>query len=718
MPNFRQVTRALSALPIVASLACLPEGTTDPLADAATMVAQTSPNAAALVSASAAPTPSVFVSTKSGKPVPGAPVSFSVTAGNGAVTSATVTTDKQGVASVGWTYGALPGQNTLTATLGTLAPVVFTVSTTAGGPADMTKLNDGQSGPVGEALPQPVAVVVHNLSGQPVAGAAVTFTAKSGSTLTGPGTTGVIVSTDTLGRAQTPWTMATVPGMDTLTAEVNGVPAATFVATAVAGAPFEILTTGDAQTGTVDLTLPTALGITVRDKHHNTISGLAVTYAPQNGGAATPATDMTSATGQSSTQWKLPVTSGKATLTASAGGLSVVFSATATPSAPTQLIKVASSDAQVGDAGQPLPQALALTVRDAHDNPVPNVLVTFNPASGSVNPGSVSSDATGLASTSWTLGTIAGATTLTASAAGVATTVTFTATARAPDPCASHGVLVIGTAVSGDLSKSTCDFPPRRTHVDLWTLNLSGSTPLEVIETIDNTTSPDAYMAMYRGQYAPDNLVGANDDIDADHGNYNSHVRFLGGAGSFLVGASYAQWFVNDPGGPYHLVAQPWNGAVTACEEVFAVNGTRTSQVLDNNDCVANTKRAHSDQVMIMLKPGETLVVNMASSMFDAKLDLENSAGTTIASDDNSGGGTDARLTYTVPATAAMDTYVIYATSVFSNAGGNYTFSVDVTSPAASSPMMSSSSGTTGTAVGAGVQRLLDEGRVKPARQP
>jgi hypothetical protein len=226
-------------------------------------------------------------------------------------------------------------------------------------------------------------------------------------------------------------------------------------------------------------------------------------------------------------------------------------------------------------------------------------------------------------------------------------------------------------------------------------------------------------MAMYRGQYASQNMIGANDDIDADHGNYNSHVRFLGGTGSFLVGASYAQWFVNDPGGAYHLVAQPWSGAVTACEEVFAVSGTRTSQELDNNDCVANTKRAHSDQVMILLRPGETLVVNMGSTMFDAKLDLENSAGTTIASDDNSGGGTDARLTYTVPATAAaVDTYTIYATSVFSNAGGNYTFSVDVTSPTASSAMMSSSSTTTSTSVGAGVQRLLDEGRVKPARQP
>ena len=716
MYRFRQVTRALAALPLILAAGCFPEGATDPMSEAGSMVAKTVPPGASLVSASATPAPSVYVSTNDGKAVPNAPVTFTVTAGNGSISASSVKTDKQGIASVGWTYGTLPGNNVLTATLGTLPPVTFTVTTNGGGPTEMAKVNDGQSAPVGEALPQPVSVVVRNASGQPVAGTTVFFTALSGSSLTTPGETGALLVTDSAGRAQTVWTMATVPGKDTLTAEVSGLPTAYFVATAVVGAPAEMLTTGDAQTGTVDLALPAALGVTVRDKYHNPISGLAVTWAPQNGGSASPATGMTDPAGQAGTQWKLPTTAGAVTLNASAGSLSAVFHATANAGAPTQLIKMGSSDGQTGDPGQPLAQPISVTVRDLFDNPVPNVSVSFTTASGSASPATVSTTSSGQANTTWTLGTATGSVTLNAAAAGVATPVTFTATVNAPDPCSSHGVLVIGTTVTGNVANSQCASPLTRNYADLWTLNLSGSTPLEIVETSD-ASSEDTFLTLFRGQYASSQLVGANDDVDGNNGNFNSDIRFLGGSGQFIVGASFVTSYIGDHGGAYHLTAKSWSGAVTSCQDVYAVNGTSTSQQLDNDDCPATTTRNHSDRVYLMLRPGETVTVTMSSSVFDAKLELEDGYGAIVATDDNGGGGTNARITYTAPAGgASVDTYSIYATSALATGGGSYSFAVNVATPPAASSTMSNTSTATSPSVGPGVQRLFGARKVKTLR--
>ncbi len=719
MLNFRQVTRALSALPLILAAGCLPEGATDPVSKAANMAAKSVPAESSLIGSSAAPLPSVIVTNNGGKGVSGVAVTFTVTAGNGTVTATAVKTDKQGIASVGWTYGMIEGDNILAASLGTLEPVAFKVKTTGGAPKAMTKENDGQSAAVGEALAQPASVVVVNGGGRAVTGASVKFTALGGSTLSGGATT-AIVATDANGRAQTPWTMGTVPGAYGLTAEVTNVPSLTFGATAIAGSPAEVVKTGDAQTGTVDTYLPSLIGLTVRDRFQNPVSGVALTYSPQNGGSVPAGTALlTDASGQASAQWKLPTVAGNATLNFTAGSLSGSFTATANPGAPAKLEKMASSDNQIGDAGQPLPQAMSVTVRDAYDNALRSVSVTFTPAGGSVNPGTVATDNLGQANTIWTLGSTGGATTLSASAAGIANPVVFSATVIAPsaDPCASHGTLVLGRTVSGNLANSQCGFPMTGARADIWTLDLGASTPIEVLETSDDPAG-DTYMALFRGQYAQSQLAALNDDLDAQTGNYNSRIRFLGGAGRFLVGASYLQTFLNDPGPSYRLVANRWGGAVTRCEVVYAASGTNTNQVLDNDDCPAvSGKRQHSDRVLLMLRAGETVVITMNSSAFDAKIDFENGLETVLASDDNSGGGTNARLTYTVPADAPqVDQYFIYATSV-GTAGGAYSFAINVTTPAGLSAPMRASAAAATPLYGPGLQRAMSN-KSKAVRTP
>jgi hypothetical protein len=73
--------------------------------------------------------PSVIVHDQSGAPVVGASVHFTVTGGGGSVTGGNATTNPSGIATVGsWTLGTTAGENTLTATTGSLPGVTFTAN--------------------------------------------------------------------------------------------------------------------------------------------------------------------------------------------------------------------------------------------------------------------------------------------------------------------------------------------------------------------------------------------------------------------------------------------------------------------------------------------------------------------------------------------------------------------------------------------------------------
>lgn len=106
-----------------------------------------------------------------------------------------------------------------------------------------------------------------------------------------------------------------------------------------------------------------------------------------------------------------------------------------TPPEVTTIAKAStnSGDAQTGTVGQPLATSLSVVVTEA-GAPSPGATVAWSTtaAGGSVNPASAASDASGNASTAWTLGTTSGAQTASATLAGATgSPVTFTATAAA-----------------------------------------------------------------------------------------------------------------------------------------------------------------------------------------------------------------------------------------------------------------------------------------------
>jgi adhesin/invasin len=187
--------------------------------------------------------------------------------------------------------------------------------------------------------------------------------------------------------------------------------------------------------------------VIVRAADNTPVPGVPVTFAVNGGGTIVPTGVVnTNANGVAAlTSWTLSAQPGASqTVTATSAGLAgspVVF--TATSLAASKIVKV-SGDAQSSVLGRALPQPIVVRVTDPNDTPVPNATVTFTAGNGgSVAPTNVTTDANGLASATWTLGTALGAQTATALLVGPPGSpfVTFTATAT--------GATTI-TKVSGD----------------------------------------------------------------------------------------------------------------------------------------------------------------------------------------------------------------------------------------------------------------------------
>src|SRR5207244_3506954 len=183
--------------------------------------------------------PSVIVKDANGNPVAQVAVTFAVAPGNGTITGGTQTTNASGVATVGsWTLSPTGGENTLTASSGTLSgsPVTFTAIGTAGAAATITANSPtSQTAPAGTAVSSPPSVIVKDANGNPVAQVAVTFAVAPGSgTVTGGSQTTNASGVATVGS----WTLSATAGSNTLTASsgtLSGSPV-TFTATGTPGA--------------------------------------------------------------------------------------------------------------------------------------------------------------------------------------------------------------------------------------------------------------------------------------------------------------------------------------------------------------------------------------------------------------------------------------------------------------------------------------------------
>ena len=196
--------------------------------------------------------------------------------------------------------------------------------------------------------------------------------------------------------------------------------------------------TGDAQSAAAGTAVANPLTVTVTDAENNPVVGHSVTFAVTAGGGSLGTTTATTdASGVATSTWTLGTTAGATqTVTATASGLTgspVTFNATATGAAAN--LALTSGDTQTGAAGVQLANPITVTVTDANNNPVAGTTVTFavTAGGGSLGTTTATTDASGVATSTWTLGATAGATqTATATASGLTgSPVTFNATATA-----------------------------------------------------------------------------------------------------------------------------------------------------------------------------------------------------------------------------------------------------------------------------------------------
>lgn len=194
---------------------------------------------------------------------------------------------------------------------------------------------------------------------------------------------------------------------------------------------------GNNQIGTVGLNLATQLMVRLVDQNGNPIAGEQVVFHTlQAGSTASPLMDSTGADGIATTQFRLgPVAQtytlvAKWVFTGGETGQFVTFTATAEPAPPAALTIIGGNN-QTRPAGTTLPIGLSVRAADAFGNPTPDVPVTFAIASGGgvVSASTVTTNASGVASTIWTLGPMQGSQGVIAFTAGV-TPISFVATAQ------------------------------------------------------------------------------------------------------------------------------------------------------------------------------------------------------------------------------------------------------------------------------------------------
>lgn len=255
--------------------------------------------------------------------VPGVSVAFTDNGAGGSFSPNPAITSSNGTATTQYTTGPKTGSVTVTASTTGVASLNLKATVVLGPPATVAvTAGNNQTAAVGTALPRALSVLVTDLGGNPISGAAVTFTdGGAGGTFSNPNP----AATGSAGTATLTYTLPTTAGPVTITATVPGVTnGATFSETATAGPASSIAVTGgNGQSAPAGTTLPQPLTVLVADQYGNPVSGVAVTFSDGGvGGVFSNANPQpTTSTGTATQIYTLPSTPGTVTITATAAGV-------------------------------------------------------------------------------------------------------------------------------------------------------------------------------------------------------------------------------------------------------------------------------------------------------------------------------------------------------------------------------------------------------------
>jgi adhesin/invasin len=371
--------------------------------------------------------------------------------------TSTIATNASGAVTFGnLSLSGAPGSFTLRfAATGLTAVVSNTINLGAGGPAAIViNAGNGQVVAAGTTVPIAPSVRVNDGAGNALSGITVTFASVfGGGTVTG----GTAVTNGSGIATVGTWTLGTIAGTNNVTATVGAL-TANFQATGVAGPAAKLaLSTPPSPTASSGAPLAQQPQVQRQDQFGNPVqgSGVVITASVLTGsGTLTNATATTNAAGLATfSGLTISGSAGALTLDFNSAGVTHIASGNITlGGGAAAAIANSAGDNQTAAVGTNVAIAPSVLVTDAAGNPVAGVAVTFAPTlgGGSTPPGSVLTNASGIATVgSWQLGIGAGTNNLTATAGALSTT--FTATAvpgpatqlifvNPPPPTATSGV--------------------------------------------------------------------------------------------------------------------------------------------------------------------------------------------------------------------------------------------------------------------------------------
>lgn len=314
-----------------------------------------------------------------------------------------------------------------TTTYGQLSNVTTGVTRAAGSTVSEVFLmaGDGQTGVVGTALPQQLAVKVKDQAGNGLQGISVSWSANGGGGSVSASTT----TTDSEGYARVTRTLGTVRGVNRTTAYVNGASPVEFRATAEAGPVASVaVLPGEVSMNVGDSTAMVAI---LEDQYGNRITGRTVTWSSSDAGIASVRSNGTvnaRKRGVASVTASVDGASGAPSgPQAAPEGGSTVRVMDESSSTPGSVVALAGSG-QSATVGTQLSQTLVAEVRSTSGDLMSGITVNWQVVDGGGSLASSSSvtNSNGRATNTLTLGTVAGTNQVRATVTGVSPA-TFTA---------------------------------------------------------------------------------------------------------------------------------------------------------------------------------------------------------------------------------------------------------------------------------------------------
>jgi Big-like domain-containing protein len=334
-------------------------------------------------------------------------------------------------------------------------------------------------------------------------------------------------------------------------------------------------------------------------------------------------------------------------------------------------LTVTGGNLQTGCPLAPLPDSLEVTLTGSDDKPLAGAPVGWQVTGGSATLSSAvrTTDAAGRSRVQLTLGLALSPVAVLATA-GPLPAAAFSGMGRV----ASYG---LGQTTSGILNASSCTFAGGGPF-DAYALTLPGSQSFTVSLT---SGSFDAALEVVDERFA---LGGAyNLDSVPGRGVANSFLKMIAARGAYGIAAAS---FNPGAAGSYTLTTTAVPVYADSClDDIWVTRGIVTQQELKSTDCVDSTGPYYFDPFQLVLVPGQTVTITESSTAFDAELFLHSTSGSVVF-DDNSGGGTNARLSYTNSSSQAEQLSILPSTATL-GATGAYTLTLDPPATSAASAM-------------------------------